>query len=102
MLRSISSKTLSKQSLKALFSTEVLRKTPLHAIHVENGANMTGFGGWDMPLYYKEGWFLFLVFLNLTQLAIEYVLTFSIQQFLHQLCNKHLYLSFVLIYRSRL
>lgn len=55
MLRSISSKTLSKQSLKALFSTEVLRKTPLHAIHVENGANMTGFGGWDMPLYYKEG-----------------------------------------------
>ena len=62
MLRSISSKTLSKQSLKALFSTEVLRKTPLHAIHVENGANMTGFGGWDMPLYYKEGRFLFLVF----------------------------------------
>ena len=34
---------------------ESLRKTPLHAVHVENGANMTGFGGWDMPLYYKEG-----------------------------------------------
>jgi aminomethyltransferase len=24
-------------------------------MHVENGANMTGFGGWDMPLYYGEG-----------------------------------------------
>ena len=40
--------------------------------------------------------------INLTQLAIEYVLTFSIQQFLHQLHNKHLYLLFILIYRSRL
>jgi aminomethyltransferase len=37
------------------FSTEILRKTPLHSLHVENGAKMTGFGGWDMPLYYKEG-----------------------------------------------
>eukprot|EP00941_MAST-03F_sp_MAST-3F-sp1_P003247 g3247.t1 len=37
------------------FSTDVLRKTPLHAMHVAEGALMTEFGGWDMPLYYKDG-----------------------------------------------
>jgi len=39
------------------FSTEVetLRRTPLHSLHVSLGAFMTGFGGWDMPLYYKDG-----------------------------------------------
>ena len=34
---------------------EDLRKTPMHAMHVARGANMTGFGGWDMPLYYSGG-----------------------------------------------
>lgn len=43
-------------TLRCCFSTDApLRKTPLHAIHVDNGANMTGFGGWDMPLYYADG-----------------------------------------------
>jgi len=31
-----------------------LRKTPLYDLHNELGADMTGFGGWDMPLYYKS------------------------------------------------
>ena len=34
---------------------EVLRKTPLHALSAELGATTTGFGGWDMPLYYEQG-----------------------------------------------
>lgn len=28
------------------------RKTPLHALHVELGARMVDFGGWDMPVNY--------------------------------------------------
>lgn len=36
------------------FSEAPLRKTPLHGLHQELGADMTGFGGWDMPLYYKS------------------------------------------------
>ena len=30
-----------------------LRRTPLHALHVERGAKMVEFGGWDMPLQYQ-------------------------------------------------
>jgi aminomethyltransferase len=30
----------------------MLRKTPLHALHVELGARMVDFGGWEMPLHY--------------------------------------------------
>jgi aminomethyltransferase len=30
-----------------------LRKTPLHARHVEHGARMVPFGGWDMPVEYS-------------------------------------------------
>ncbi len=30
----------------------MLRKTPLHAVHVELGARMVDFGGWEMPLHY--------------------------------------------------
>lgn len=30
-------------------------RTPLHQFHVENGAHMVEFAGWEMPLYYKEG-----------------------------------------------
>jgi aminomethyltransferase len=30
-----------------------LRKTPLHAVHVESGAKMVPFGGWDMPVEYS-------------------------------------------------
>lgn len=37
------------------FSDSTLRRTPLYNLHIENGASTTGFGGWDMPLYYKDG-----------------------------------------------
>jgi aminomethyltransferase len=30
----------------------LLKHTPLHAAHLEAGARMTGFAGWDMPLHY--------------------------------------------------
>jgi aminomethyltransferase len=30
-----------------------LRRTPLHELHVERGARMVEFGGWDMPLQYQ-------------------------------------------------
>lgn len=30
-------------------------RTPLHQFHVENGAHMVEFAGWEMPLYYKDG-----------------------------------------------
>ncbi len=33
----------------------VLKKTPLHSEHVRLGAKMVDFGGWDMPIQYKEG-----------------------------------------------
>jgi len=36
-------------------STEELRRTCLHQMHIDMGASMTGFGGWDMPLQYKDG-----------------------------------------------
>jgi aminomethyltransferase len=32
--------------------TSTLRRTPLHARHVELGARMVEFGGWDMPVFY--------------------------------------------------
>lgn len=34
---------------------ENLKKTPLHSRHVSLGAKMVPFGGWDMPVQYKEG-----------------------------------------------
>jgi aminomethyltransferase len=30
-----------------------LRKTPLHGVHLESGAKMVPFGGWDMPVEYS-------------------------------------------------
>jgi aminomethyltransferase len=36
-------------------STESLRKTPLHALHVELGAKMVPFAGYDMPVQYPTG-----------------------------------------------
>ena len=36
-------------------AAEGLRRTPLHSLHQENGAHLTEFGGWDMPLYYSHG-----------------------------------------------
>jgi aminomethyltransferase len=36
-------------------STEVLQKTPLHALHVELGAKMVPFSGYDMPVQYPAG-----------------------------------------------
>lgn len=32
-----------------------LRRTPLANWHIEHGAKMTGFAGWEMPLFYKAG-----------------------------------------------
>lgn len=40
---------------RRFFSDEVLRKTPIYDLHKSMGATTTGFGGWDMPLYYKPG-----------------------------------------------
>ena len=34
---------------------EELRRTPLHALHVELGAKFTPFAGYEMPVQYKEG-----------------------------------------------
>jgi aminomethyltransferase len=34
---------------------DALRRTPLHALHVELGAKLVGFGGWEMPLAYPTG-----------------------------------------------
>ena len=33
--------------------TDELKKTPLHAAHVEAGAKMVDFGGWHMPVQYE-------------------------------------------------
>lgn len=32
---------------------EILKKTPLHAMHKKRGARMVPFGGWDMPVQYE-------------------------------------------------
>jgi len=34
---------------------EVLKRTPLHGLHLELGARMTGFAGYDMPVQYPAG-----------------------------------------------
>jgi len=36
-------------------STETLRKTPLHALHIELGGKMVPFAGYDMPVQYPSG-----------------------------------------------
>lgn len=36
-------------------STEQLSKTPLHALHIELGARMVPFAGYDMPVQYPLG-----------------------------------------------
>ncbi|MGH8407765.1 MAG: glycine cleavage system aminomethyltransferase GcvT, partial [Pseudomonas sp.] len=36
-------------------STETLLKTPLHALHIELGARMVPFAGYDMPVQYPDG-----------------------------------------------
>ncbi|HUF57763.1 MAG TPA: glycine cleavage system aminomethyltransferase GcvT [Thermohalobaculum sp.] len=35
--------------------TAALRKTPLHDLHVELGATMVGFAGYEMPVQYRTG-----------------------------------------------
>lgn len=35
--------------------TQDLLKTPLHTLHVEAGAKMVPFAGYDMPVQYKLG-----------------------------------------------
>tara|TARA_R110000824_G_scaffold118960_19_gene272643 strand:+ start:62352 stop:63521 length:1170 start_codon:yes stop_codon:yes gene_type:complete len=46
-------------NLKALMSTDhasdSLEITPLHALHIELGAKMVPFAGYDMPVQYKDG-----------------------------------------------
>ena len=36
-------------------TTETLAKTPLHALHIELGARMVPFAGYDMPVQYPLG-----------------------------------------------
>src|SRR5476649_723929 len=36
-------------------STQTLLKTPLHALHLELGARMVPFAGYDMPVQYPKG-----------------------------------------------
>ncbi|MEQ8267222.1 MAG: glycine cleavage system aminomethyltransferase GcvT [Parvibaculum sp.] len=36
-------------------STDILKTTPLHALHVELGAKMVPFAGYDMPVQYPDG-----------------------------------------------
>jgi aminomethyltransferase len=36
-------------------TTEILQRTPLHALHVELGAKMVPFAGYDMPVQYPAG-----------------------------------------------
>ena len=36
-------------------SDDAVRKTPLHALHVELGARMGPFAGYDMPIHYTSG-----------------------------------------------
>jgi aminomethyltransferase len=36
-------------------SNEAMRKTPLHALHLELGARMAPFAGYDMPIHYPSG-----------------------------------------------
>jgi aminomethyltransferase len=36
-------------------TTEILAKTPLHALHIELGARMVPFAGYDMPVQYPLG-----------------------------------------------
>src|SRR6201985_849029 len=47
--------TTSVHGLYMTDSTEVLQKTPLHALHVELGAKMVPFSGYDMPVQYSAG-----------------------------------------------
>ncbi|MGD0651748.1 MAG: glycine cleavage system aminomethyltransferase GcvT, partial [Verrucomicrobiia bacterium] len=35
-------------------ATEKLRRTPLYAAHLEWGAKMVAFGGWQMPVVYSS------------------------------------------------
>ena len=36
-------------------TTEILKKTPLHALHLELGGKMVPFAGYDMPVQYPAG-----------------------------------------------
>ncbi len=40
---------------RKLFVSEVLSRSPLHALHLELGARMVPFAGWEMPLQYPPG-----------------------------------------------
>jgi aminomethyltransferase len=39
----------------ATISDEALKRTPLHALHVELGARMVPFVGYEMPVQYPMG-----------------------------------------------
>ena len=38
----------------AVATTDMLRETPLHSLHLELGAKMAPFAGYDMPLWYRS------------------------------------------------
>ena len=42
-------------SMSADHASQPLLKTPLHALHIELGAKMVPFGGYDMPVQYAAG-----------------------------------------------
>ena len=35
-------------------ATTTLNRTPFHAFHVDHGARMVDFAGWEMPLRYHS------------------------------------------------
>ena len=43
------------KSLENRMTTEILAKTPLHALHLELGARMVPFAGYEMPVQYPLG-----------------------------------------------
>jgi aminomethyltransferase len=42
-------------SSESVMAEELLKRTPLHALHVELGAKMVPFAGYDMPVQYPAG-----------------------------------------------
>ncbi len=55
-LRDVSEKKCSAVSSgRNIMEEGALQKTPLHAWHVANGAQMGPFAGWDMPIQYPTG-----------------------------------------------
>lgn len=46
---------MSEPASKPAIAQDILKVTPLHALHVELGAKMVPFAGYDMPVQYRDG-----------------------------------------------